>query len=676
MKKILRIILALFLVPSYSFSASQNNIKVDKLVLGSSTATDKTLEFNTGAGSANPKIKINASGGKLQFANDGSNYKDLGSGSGSGAGINLIDNSGFEQGVLGWTNSGGTFSQVTTGTNLLHGTKSVTFDASASAQYVETDAVAIPVILQGQNCLARIYYKGSDSNLLLEATNESNVQLGSTVLTSKSLVSSATVNFPCPSSGSLKLRVRSTADSALIAFDNVTLGQADNIVQATSQVATTYSAQINQIPLATASGLSPATYVAKSNTTFIQSFDVVQLTTYWYIQVNFVPGTFTENPTCVINANISTVTGGNVAQSSTIFQSTTSYVRFTPFYSWTSGSQQATAVNIVCQKTGSDFTGSVQQSMGYKPEQVAWRVDANIGGSNPNLGTVAVSSYTGIEDAALTLTNNTGAGVISAQIPCSSTNSPTGTTCSVGNESVGVSFNLPVAGDVLACANFGVQYTLGAAGTLTSTFQLVETAANAQTILQEGKSRAYIRANVVSAYAGQAQRVCGTFNFTSAGQKTIRLMYEQAVSGTISGASVMADQGPTYGQSDIHFEVYPLNNYVPTPLLIGSVVSSSVGIEKIERASADAVCSTGTCVLADNTPGIANITFVSAGTYSINFTAGTYSVAPTCMITPGSSQAGSATIQSRSTSAVTFATRNAAGTAANNNFYVSCSGLR
>jgi hypothetical protein len=197
-----------------------------------------------------------------------------------------------------------------------------------------------------------------------------------------------------------------------------------------------------------------------------------------------------------------------------------------------------------------------------------WRVDATIAGANPSLGTVSVASYTGIENAGLTLTNNPGRGILTAQIPCSSTNSPSGTTCSAGNESIGVSFTIPEAVDVRACASFTHvgQPVTSAGNNFTATFQIIETPNNAQTLTQEGKSKVQHRitaeqAAVASIYAAPF-RVCGTFTFSTSGQKTLRLMYEQAIpTGTISFSQILGDQDAAHGQPDIHWEIEPLASY-------------------------------------------------------------------------------------------------------------------
>jgi hypothetical protein len=188
-----------------------------------------------------------------------------------------------------------------------------------------------------------------------------------------------------------------------------------------------------------------------------------------------------------------------------------------------------------------------------------WRVDANIVGAKANLGTAAVSSYTGVENGSLSLTNNSGNSILTAQIPCSGTNSPSGTTCAAGNESVGVSFTLPRAGDVMACASFIWFAQNSATSTITGTFEVVETPTNAQTISQEGNSRVGAVNNTASAQLGFPYRVCGTLSFATAGQKVLRLMYEQGITNMPSQSLFIADGSSVDGQRDVHWEVYPIS---------------------------------------------------------------------------------------------------------------------
>lgn len=205
----------------------------NKLKVGQATSSaDKVLEFNTNQGANNPKIKVNPSTNKIQFSNDGTNFKDIGSVSGSGVGINLLASPGFETGIAdGWISSGGTFAAVTSGSNLLYQTTSASFLASASGQYFESTAIAIPEILKGQDCMVKIAYKGADANGYLTVLDSSNVELITTsaraVLNSSSGLKVAKTYFTCPSTGSMKLRVQSTAAMAVGYFDEGSLGSAD-----------------------------------------------------------------------------------------------------------------------------------------------------------------------------------------------------------------------------------------------------------------------------------------------------------------------------------------------------------------------------------------------------------------------------------------------------------------
>lgn len=191
-----------------------------------------------------------------------------------------------------------------------------------------------------------------------------------------------------------------------------------------------------------------------------------------------------------------------------------------------------------------------------------WRVEANISGGSVSLGTSSVSTYTGIEDTSLTLSNASGA--LAAQIPCSSTNSPSGTTCAAGNESVGVAFSLPNAGVVQACVYFShhVQTGTSAGNGTDSAFQIVETPTNAQTISQNTNGRMNTKSRTVAALANLTTMpvsICTPVTFSSSGTKVLRLFFEQLVDGAIAASYLAADASSSVGQRDIYWSVTPLN---------------------------------------------------------------------------------------------------------------------
>lgn len=187
-----------------------------------------------------------------------------------------------------------------------------------------------------------------------------------------------------------------------------------------------------------------------------------------------------------------------------------------------------------------------------------WRVDANISGANFDLGTSDQATYISMTNGSQTLTNNTGRGVLTAMIPCSTTNAPSGTTCSAGTEDNGVSFTIPRTGDVRACVSFSHALSNAASGDTNTVFQIVETPNAAQTISQEGKSRTNSRSSAQASMIFP-YRLCGTFTFSASGQKTLRLFYEQDLTATVSSNLVIADALASHGQRDVHWEVYPLD---------------------------------------------------------------------------------------------------------------------
>jgi hypothetical protein len=184
----------------------------------------------------------------------------------------------------------------------------------------------------------------------------------------------------------------------------------------------------------------------------------------------------------------------------------------------------------------------------------SWSVIANIGGANPALSTGAVSSYTEITDSGLDLVLAPGSA--SAEIPCSSTNASSGLTCSSGSEGIGIVFTPPEAGTYEACATFMHYSGTGSSGQTATAFQWVETSNTAQTIIQEGLERQNSIFNSgTTLNAAVSFRLCGTFVFSSVSKRTLRVMYEQAVSGTINGSTVYADRSSTVGQRDIKITV-------------------------------------------------------------------------------------------------------------------------
>lgn len=690
MKK-LSMILALLLATTSAF-AVDDILKNDKVKLGKPTnpATDKTIEFNKGSGALNPKIKLNGSTGRLQFTNNGTNFSNLGSGSGGGGGINLIaeNNPGFEEGTAQWTNSGGGATFTTSGTTPGYELLSGVFNSSAASQTLSSTAVSIPSGLQGTPCVGSFWYKTAES------TNKYKVQVydGTNVLSESTLEATGTAwdkfngytGFTCPSSGTILVRIISTGDAADISVDQGMLGEQKTVLVDRNgfygKVRTpwtascgwsgtgfttpgTYSA-VAACPVATATGSveAPATKIPA-----VRLRNLPEGT--YRFEARGVLYAGSVNGSCTFSFTDGTNVFGKGIAARDSFSEQNGSVLGEVTYS-TSQSDITVQLRVIASNASTNcqvfndaavfenfeisvYRYPVSSQVGIRADQTGWRVDANISGANPSLGTAAVTSYTGIENGSLTLVNNPGSGVLAAQIPCSSTNAPTGTTCAAGNESVGVSVPIPYEGDVQACVSFSSFAQCSSGGSCNSVFQVVETPSNSQTILQEGKTR--ITGGVGTSVAGSPNgffpmRVCGTFPIASSGLKTFRLMYEQG--GSFSASTIQGDANPVYGQWDIHWEVYPLNRSSNIPVVFkGMVTSNSAGRERTERFTVETLCSASPCTISSQSGSwVSSVTRSGVGQYAFNIIPGTFSAVPTCVCTNYSGNTRGCTIGSLTTS--------------------------
>ena len=570
---------------------------------------------------------------------------------------NLLKNPGFENGKTGWTASAGTFAANTTAK--LQGALGASWDAAASSDTLISSSITIPAGLHGKNGVAYCSFKaatGTATHTLTVDDGTNDLVTAQTIVSSTSIGPRTAVNFIFPSSGSVRLKITAAANEPATYIDGCFLGEATNVQQINQ--ATLYGGVIwpgtsnchwqrnntvfgsfsadSDCTLPSGAGLigngaAPATKVPAI------SFASLPAGEYYFVATGTFVTSVAELSSWRITdgTNISLLgslgsAGG--AQKNNVIAGRhyvpNSLSNVTIEFQCLAGSG-----NCEIQADSADnrelriwvYKYPTAGEVAYRPELFNWRVDANISGANPSLGTSDVSSYTEITNSGLTLTNNSGNGVLTAQIPCSSTNSPSGTTCSVGDESVGVSFNLPAPGDVLACVSFANEINSNGNAQRAS-FQIVETPTNAQTISQEGKSRLAVGQN--ASLDETPLRLCGTFTFSSAGQKVLRLMYEQDVTA-ITSHTIFADASASVGQRDIHWEVYPLSQTMPAPVLVGSVTSQSTGQERVERVT---VANSGTPTVSSQSGSwISSITDSGTGFATLNIAAGTFSSAPTCV---------------------------------------------
>lgn len=138
--------------------------------------------------------------------------------------VNLLSNGGIEHGLTEWTASAGSLSTDTS--TPLYGNRSLTWDAAADGDTLDSDAVTLTDGFDGQQCMARIYYQylsGNDGDYELKIYDGS-ADLVSVGLNVTTKTEEAFVTAPCPDSGSIRLRVEATADGGLLECDRAHLG--------------------------------------------------------------------------------------------------------------------------------------------------------------------------------------------------------------------------------------------------------------------------------------------------------------------------------------------------------------------------------------------------------------------------------------------------------------------
>lgn len=613
-------------------------------------------------------------------------------------------NPGFENGKVNWTASGGSFTITTTAANVGRGLDAAVFNASASAQTLSSKAVTIPPGLYSSDGEASCRFKTTASDYLLQVYDGTNV-LGEITIQPSSVYLNQKAKFIFPASGTIQLRVKSQSNAADLYLDDCSMKpkQPDSMAQASfvgsalwpdvancewSNSAVTWSgysadsdctypsgsnlkgtatAPGTKIPAVTFPKLEPGHYKLVVEAFFYQSSGGQSCS--WRVH----DGTQAWIGVLSSSSGASPSSGGQIVAEWDYSTTQTNVTIEVQEQSLGGGTCKISNDNSVAN-TGLFFTlyrWPLQNEEQLRPQDF-WRVDANIGGANPDLGSSDQSSYIGIEDSGLDMVINPRS--ISAYIPCSSTNDSDGLTCSSGNESVGVAFVLPRMSDVKVCFSFAHEIaTSGGAGALSSAFQVVRTGNTSQTILQEGNQRIASENLVDATTANQPHKVCGIFPSVPSGKNTFRLFYEQDATATVSSNVLLADRSSSLGQRDIHVEAYPLTEALPP--IKKTVTTEYDGQDVITRAY---LTNSGSCAISSN-PGswISSVSDPGAGRCSLTIATGVFNSAPICICGLVGSVAGSCSIESGATAtALTTRVKDDAGSDLDQDFNIQCFGSK
>jgi hypothetical protein len=532
------------------------------------TVTDYTMTFPPAQGTAT-QVLVNDGSGVLSWENQ----------SGSGGG-NLLSNPTAEGGIQNWTESGGTLSQDTV--TPISGLASFSWDSSGTSQTLDSDLETIPTKLKGKQCLARFDYTytgGSlgDLNVVVhDGTDDLTTPVDLNVTNGTGSLQ-AQIGFLCPTSGGVQLRFTSTvADAEIILFDDAHLGTDDRLGNSGeydspwTAYTPVFSAGFGTV---TAVDIEyrrngPDLLVRGDFTTGSISGTVAEVSLPTGLTISYpggpqeqVAGRMLKDNTGDHIYNVLAVDGSSNFQFG-ISDFDTSVSPLAPI----TGSQIGSTVRVsfearvsVAEYANSGFSTTVTL------ETQGWGIDSRISGTNDStmLGTTADGGFNVVQISAndMVMTNRNA----SAQIPCDGGNPSTGTTCSSGDEILGVVFNQPYPGRFEVCMQGSAVWTL-TGGDLGQTIKLRETGNTNDTIVDDTVGEQYKYGSEdpgTDTNDRETLNICTEFNWPAVAQRTIKLFEQTSASPTISLNRInMA------GDESVAFKVRPLTQNFPQAIAL------------------------------------------------------------------------------------------------------------
>lgn len=538
--------------------------------------------------------------------------------------VSIIKNGGFEDGRGRWTASGGTFSTVTSGSNLLTGKVSATWDSGSASQTLTSTAVAIPKGLYGQNGMAqcRIQTPSGTATHTIQAYDGTNV-LASSTITSSTSPTYTQVNFIYPASGDISLRLVSVAsDEPLIAIDDCWLGDAINIsnVSQANFVGSAYFATTASCTWTTTSGSigafstdadcpgptvesNPGPGVIQTTDANLPQITVTNLPPGTYAVTYNAPTTDTGAGQCVAISDGTTTNGYSCGAASAGQYPGTN----TGFFTYTSAGDRTFAIHGVASSTLSIANAN-------NSRRTSFSIVRYPGPSEKTL-TAATSamSWSGYHDPTCKWARtNTAYGDPAADSTCvftERTNQNFGTVTSVlsgGDKLPGVTWTAPAARRYYVCTTFAFQ---GGTGVL-SGLQLVD---QSSSVLQELKMSHISGAIEQFSLCGTMQGIAGT-NLVKAQTKAA------------SGAATINSSD----ENNFNWTIVAIDQQIPAPLLVNSVVNSSGGVTTVEVAKLN--CDGASAITSQLGSWVASIGNIASGACAVTLSS-RFSATPYCTAT-------------------------------------------
>jgi hypothetical protein len=555
-------------------------------------------------------------------------------------------NGGFENGKALWTPNDTADFTVTASTPLI-GLQHGVWDADASTDTLVSPALTIKPGDYGRNGVVSCLFvtASGTSTHEIQAYDGSNI-LSEATITSSTSPTRASANFTFPSSGTVQLRVYANADEPSLKIDDCYLGPAEGYnvgsVSQASFIGSAYFAltascvftRTNTVlgamadtdcpgptvesnpgpgtiqttdanaPIVTVNNLPPGVYrVLVSGQSGISSSST-------WSSLTISDGT-TQSGQKGVNTNTSVISPFSVEG---VFTYTTAGNRSFELYA--ASSTAALNIDLTGGNQGLRFyiyRSPLTSEMSYTPDKVA-------------------NSWSGYHDGTCSWARtNVAYGDPTADASCAlveTTNTNFGTVSTSGSVLPAITFTPSRAGKYWVCALFGI------ASTATNPTLNARLTDGTTTIAET--TRRYIGATGVTDFENTP--LCGQYVATSTTAKTLSI---QTAAST--GAASLQMVG-SVSRSSIEWSIFQIDQSLPAPLLVNSVVTPYSGVMRIVSAQ---ISSTG--VVSNETGDWINGSASISGTsiFTLVWNSGIFSGTPNCQATPAQKSAVNATIGER-----------------------------
>ncbi len=540
---------------------------------------------------------------------------------------NLLKNPSFEatSGITNWTAASGSVAADET-TNIFAGKKSQLMTLTAVNGLSLSQDITPTIQMLGSNFEASVAIKTSLTTLKVCAR-----QAAATFGTCATVQGDGnwhvySVNMPGPSSGSVGVSVITTSSTTGTYYvDAGYVGLARNLGNGVPN--NVFSAKI-----------SAAGVVSDENQDFINgncSITDTSLLTCTY-NSNF----FSTTPSCThfVAAATDPLTGSNTAQ---IDQSGTSSSQIR-YRTQAGGIKQAIAVQLICTRSSTDWVQPTIQAPNWDTDWTAYTltIGAVTTPPTPGAGAVKTAKWRRVGDSmeimftyAQTAAGSAGSGTYLFPLP---------TGYSIDTNKISLSTNgTGAAGTTIGNGTASTTTTAGASAT-----------------------------DMIFATGYNSTNLALYFNSYATGISNMQ-------ASPISSLSFSLLTSTLYISFTAKVPIQGWTKTLNAPLLVGSVTSNATGALRNEYAIVSTTCTTTPCTISKTSSNwLTNITRLGlAGYYSLNFASGTFSDTPACSCFGGGFVGVSCTINTESSSAVSFITSLGA-TAADTNFRVTCIGPR